>query len=91
MAYHPQMDGQFKHVNQSVEQYLQIYGNEEQNDWVNLLPLAQFIHNSWMNKSTGVTPFKLLIGHTPLIQVQEKDLSIPKLTQQKEWLKQGHL
>ena len=36
-------------------------------------------------------PFDLLIGHTPTIQVQNGELTIPKLTQQKEWLEQGQL
>jgi hypothetical protein len=40
MAYHPQTDGQSEWANAQVEQYLCIYGNAEQDDWVNLLPLA---------------------------------------------------
>ena len=78
-AYHPQMDGQSERANQQVEQYLQIYGNEEKNDWANLLPLAQFVHNSWRNESIGTTPFDLLIEHTPMIQVQSSEMSIPEL------------
>ena len=31
-AYHPQMDGQSERVNQCVEQYLHIYGNDKQSD-----------------------------------------------------------
>jgi hypothetical protein len=57
-AYHPQMDRQSECANQWVEQYLQIYSNSEQNDWARLLPLAQFMHNIWPNKSTGQTPFE---------------------------------
>ena len=85
------MDGQSEWANQQVEQYLQIYRNEKKNDWANLLPLAQFVHNSWRNESTGATPFNLLIGHTPTIQVQSNEMSIPELTRQKEWLEQGRL
>ncbi|SOV01386.1 uncharacterized protein UDID_17645 [Ustilago sp. UG-2017a] len=33
-AYHPQTDGQTERVNQVVEQYLRMYCNYEQNDWV---------------------------------------------------------
>ena len=73
------MDGQSKWANQRVEQYLRIYGNEEKNNWVSLLPLAQFIHNSWTNESIKATLFKLFIGHTPSIQVQKTEISIPKL------------
>ena len=86
MAYHPQMDGQSERANQRVKQYLQIYGNEEKNNWADLLPLAQFVHNSWRNESIGATPFDLLIGHTPTIQVQNSEMTIPELTRRKEWL-----
>ena len=61
------MDGQSEQANQRVEQYLRIYGTEEKNDWANLLPLAQFVHNSWKNESIRATPFNLLIGHIPTI------------------------
>ena len=86
MAYHPQTDSQSEWANQRVEQHLQIYGNEEKNDWANFLPLAQFVHNIWRNKSTGATPFDLLIGHTPTVQVQSGEMSIPELMRRKEWL-----
>ena len=91
MAYHLQTDGQSERANQRVEQYLWIYGNEEKNDWVNLLPLAKFVHNSRRNKSIGTTPFNLLIEHTPTIQVQRGEMSIPELMRQREWLEQGRL
>jgi hypothetical protein len=44
-AYHPQTDGQTEWVNQELEEYLRIYVNERQNDWVDWLPIAQFCHN----------------------------------------------
>jgi Integrase zinc binding domain len=45
-AYHPQTDGQSEQANAQLEQYIHIYGNAEQNNWVNLLLLAQYVHNS---------------------------------------------
>jgi hypothetical protein len=74
-----------------VEQYLRIYGNEEQNDWADLLLLAQFTHNTWPNESTGQTPCNLLIGHTPTLVIAEKDTTIPEITWWKEWLEQNRL
>jgi transposase InsO family protein len=44
-AYHLQTDGQTEWVNQELEEYLRIYVNERQNDWVDWLPIAQFCHN----------------------------------------------
>jgi transposase InsO family protein len=90
-AYHPQMDGQSERANQRVEQYLRIYGNDEKNDWAELLPMAQYMHNAGKNESTQATPFELLIGHTPTIQVEEKDLAVPEIARRKEWLERGRL
>ena len=65
-AYHPQTDGQSERSNQWLEQYLRIFGDYAQNDWADWLPLAQFVHNTWMNKqTTKQSPFNLLIGGLP--------------------------
>ena len=32
-AYHPQIDGQTKRINQEIEQYLRVYINFRQNNW----------------------------------------------------------
>jgi hypothetical protein len=90
-AFHPQTDGQSERANQRVKQYLRIYGNSEQNDWVDLPPMAQYTHNAWKNESTQASPFDLLIGHTPTIQVEEKDLAVPEIARRKEWLERGRL
>ena len=90
-AYHPQTDGQSERANQRVEQYLRIYGNDEQNDWADLLALAQFTHNTWPNESTKQTPFNLLIGHTPTIIIEEKDIALLEVAQRKEWLERNRL
>jgi RNase H-like domain found in reverse transcriptase/Integrase zinc binding domain len=85
-AFHPQTDGQSERANQRVEQYLRIYGNTEQNDWAQLLPLAQFVHNTWTNETTGRTPYELLIGHTPTIHATDHQTKIPALDERKGWL-----
>jgi hypothetical protein len=90
-AYHPQTDGQSERANQRVEQYLRIYRNSEQSDWVDLLLMAQYTHNAWKNESTQATPFDLLIGHTPTIQVEERDLAVPEIARRKEWLERGRM
>jgi len=46
MAYHPKTDGQTEQVNQILEQYLQVYINYQKDDWVNLLPLAEFAYTT---------------------------------------------
>ena len=44
-AYHPQTDGQTERTNQTLEQYLQCYVNSAQDNWINLLPMAQYNYN----------------------------------------------
>jgi hypothetical protein len=88
-AYHPQTDGQLEQANGRLEQYLRIYRNVEQDDWVTLLPMAQYVHNSWINTSTGYTPFDLLIGHTPTMNVSTDVTNVPEVTRRREWLEQA--
>jgi hypothetical protein len=65
-AYHPQTDGQTERTNQTIEQYLRCYLNYEQNNWVKLLPLAQFAFNNCASV-TGVSPFYANYGKHPNI------------------------
>ncbi len=65
MAYHPQTDSQLEHTNQSLEMYLRLYCNVQQHEWAKLLPLAQYVRNSWLNTMTKQVPFYTLIGYTP--------------------------
>jgi len=41
-AWHPQTDRQTECVNQELDQYLRLFVNERQDDWYDLLPLAEF-------------------------------------------------
>jgi len=51
-AYHPQTDGQTECVNQELEQYLRVFVNERQDDWVEWLPMAEFTYNNHIHSST---------------------------------------
>ena len=62
-AYHPQTNGQTEWVNQEVEQYLRIYINHHQDDWVDWLPIAEFSLNNKIQTSTGYLPFFINRGH----------------------------
>jgi hypothetical protein len=64
-AYHPQTDGQTERVNQELEQYLRLFTNERQDNWDELLPLAEFQYNNHIHSSTQETPFMLDTGRHP--------------------------
>jgi hypothetical protein len=62
-AYHPQMDRQTERINQELEQYLRLYVNRMQTDWVDWLPIAEFAYNNHEHSATGHSPFYLEYGH----------------------------
>ena len=64
-AYHPQGDGQTERVNQELEQYLRLFVNQRQDDWADLLPLAEFQYNNHVHSSTQHQPFLLETGRLP--------------------------
>ena len=59
------MDGQTERQNQTMEQYLCAYVNYEQNDWVDLLPLAQFAYNNTVHATMRISPFYAMYGMHP--------------------------
>jgi len=69
MAHHPETNGQTERVYQILEQYLRVYINYQQDDWVNLLPLAEFTYNNTSHSATMVTPFFANKGFHPKLEV----------------------
>jgi len=65
MVWHPQTDGQMEHVNQELDQYLQLFVNKRQDDWYDLLPLAEFQHNNHVHSATQHPLFLLDTGRLP--------------------------
>src|SRR5260221_7858482 len=81
-GYHPEGDGQMECTNQVLEQYLQVYTNYQQDDWVTLLPMAEFTYNNITNVTTG-----------GLHSVQTKDItqnSQQTCRSKHHWLKHRH-
>src|SRR5712692_9385004 len=64
-VYDLQTDGQTEHLNQELEQFLRVFCNMRQSDWVPLLSFAEFAHNSHTHSTLECTPFKALMGFTP--------------------------
>jgi hypothetical protein len=56
-GYHPEGDRQTEHTNQTLEQYIRIYCNYQQDNWKSLLPLAKFRYNNVPNATTDISPF----------------------------------
>jgi transposase InsO family protein len=77
-VYHPQTNGQIKRMNQILEQYLRCTVNYQQDDWTDLLSLAEFAYNNTLYSSTKQTPFFSNYGHYPrTYSFQIKDVGSP--------------
>jgi len=75
-GYHPEHDGQTKQANQTLEQYLRMYCNYQQDNWSDLLPLTEFTYNNAPSATTGVSLFFANKGYHPNLAVHpERDLS----------------
>jgi hypothetical protein len=72
-AYHPQTDGQTERTNQTIEQYLRCYVNHQQDNWVQLLPMAQFSFNNTTSR-LGLSPFYANHGYHPNLDRQKRGL-----------------
>lgn len=64
-AYHPETDGQTERVNQILENYLRLYVSHRQDDWVKLLPQAEYSYNIHASNTTGQAPFYIWYGEHP--------------------------
>jgi len=63
--WHPQTDGQTERVNQELDQYLWLFMNKRQDDWYDLLPMAEFQHNNHVHSTTQQTLFLLNTERLP--------------------------
>ncbi|RXW13329.1 hypothetical protein EST38_g12526 [Candolleomyces aberdarensis] len=74
-AYHPRTDGLTERTNQSLETYLRAYCSYQQDDWVDYLPLAEFVFNNNENSSTKQSPFFANYGFHPTFSPKLSDTS----------------
>jgi len=57
MAFHPQTGGQTERLNQTIEAYLQAFFGHEQDNWVRLQPMAEFVYNNSVTMGIRMSPF----------------------------------
>ena len=87
-AYHPRTDGQSERTNQWLEQYLRFWVNHHQDNWRQLLPMAEYAHNSWRSETTKTSPYQTLMGYNPAANWQPTNSSVPApVTHPEQWTK----
>jgi len=72
LGYYPKDDRQTEHMNQTLEQYLHVYYNYQQDNWSELLPFVEFAYNNALSATTGVSPFFANKGYHLNITVHPK-------------------
>jgi len=72
LSYHPKDDEQTEYTNQTLEQYLHVYCNYQQDNWCELLLLAKFAYNNTISATTSVSLFFTNKGYHPNITVHSK-------------------
>ena len=90
-AFHPQTDGQTKRVNQTLETYLRTFINYDQDDWFQMLPLAEFAYNNSYTTATKTTPFYANYGfHPKTMYPTDSNTKNPASKYYGHWLKAIH-
>ena len=72
-AFHPQTNGQTEWQNQTLEHYLCVYCCKQQDNWANLLPVAEFAYLQSKHKTLGCSPFYAMYGYHPTLELTTKD------------------
>lgn len=72
-AFHPQTDGQTERQNQTLEQYLRMFTSASQDNWIELLPTAEFAYNNSVHDSTKTTPFYAIYSKHPHLTTPPED------------------
>uniref|UniRef100_A0A8C5PQ35 Polyprotein n=1 Tax=Leptobrachium leishanense TaxID=445787 RepID=A0A8C5PQ35_9ANUR len=79
-AYHPQTNGAAERANQGLEQYIRCFTTQQQDNWSELLPWAEYARNNAVNETTGHSPFSAIYGFFPLaLPLQFTEQAIPAL------------
>lgn len=86
-AFHPETNGQTERVNQALEQYLRIFCDHLQDDWAELLPIAEFSYNNAHHSAIGMSPFYANHGYHPRLEATLRDAKTPHVTDHVKRLK----
>ena len=86
-AYHPQTDRQTERTNQVLEGYLRNFVNYDQNDWYQLLKLAEYTKNNSKASAHKLTPFFANYGFHPQTKcIKERDMQNQEAIMYTHWM-----
>ena len=86
-AYNPQTEGQTARTNQVLECYLRNFVNYDQNEWYQLLPLAEYSYNNSKASAHKLTPFFANSGFHPQTGwMKERETQNPGAIMYMHWM-----
>ena len=86
-AYHPQTVGQTESTNQVLEGYPRNFVNYDQNDWYQLLSLAEYAYHNSKASAHKLTPFCANYGFHPQTEwMKEREAQNPGATMYTQWM-----
>jgi hypothetical protein len=56
---------QVERMNHEIITYLRFYVNWQQDNWVEILPMAQMVINNRQNRAIGMSPYEAVYGKEP--------------------------
>ena len=74
-AYHPQANRKAERTNQKLKQYLRKYTNYQQDNWPELVPLAEYAYNITKSRGTDFTPYQVVYSKTLTIHAVPREPS----------------
>src|SRR5437588_6797464 len=90
-ASHPLTDTTTERVNLTLETYYRTFINYDQDDWVQMLPLAEFAYNNSYTTATKTTPFYTNYRfHPKTMWPMEFETKNPASSVYRHWLKSVH-
>ncbi len=88
-GYHPESNGQTERLNQEITRFLRSYCHRNQADWSRYLFWAEYAQNSLRKPSTGLTPFKCVLGfQPPLFPWSGEPSELPAVN---DWLRRSEI
>jgi len=87
IAFNPQIDRQSERTNQGLEGYLRTFVNYDQNDWSQLLPLAEHAYNDSTSNLHKMTSFFANYSFHPQTDwMKEREAHNPGATMYSHWM-----
>ncbi len=78
-------------MNSWLEQYLHPWYVTRPRSWAQLLPIAEYAHNSWKHDTLKITPYELIMGMKPSVNIDLIPDNVPATQERIQTLHQTHV